>query len=140
MKERENFLSYSRQELEQIYIKGATTSPLHQTVFFPCKVEREKREEERERERGGGGKDREREGGRVGRRERERGKEREREREGGRERERERLHFTFKLYSTLLPCQEPKRQFLKSAKLVPIIIGINHQGIVRVDPKSCEVR
>ena len=52
LKERENFLSYSRQELEQIYIKGATTSPLHQTVFFPCKVEREKRKRgERERER-----------------------------------------------------------------------------------------
>ena len=58
LKERENFLSYSRQELEQIYIKGATTSPLHQTVFFPCKVKRERR----------GG-----EGGREGEKERERG-------------------------------------------------------------------
>lgn len=38
LKERENLLLYSRQQLEQIYIQGVSTSPLFNTAFFPCKV------------------------------------------------------------------------------------------------------
>jgi hypothetical protein len=71
LRERDKLLNYNREELQQIYIRGTSTSPLYQTVFFPCK--------------------------------------------------------------------EPRRQFFSNCKMVPIYIGINQQGVMRVDSKSRQI-
>ena len=39
----------------------------------------------------------------------------------------------------ILPLQEVKQRALLNNKLTPILIGINHDGVVRVDPKTKEV-
>lgn len=85
LKERENLLLYSRQQLEQIYIQGVSTSPLFNTAFFPCKV----------------------------------------------------TFMIFNYYFIIL--KEPRRQFLSNSKMIPILLGINRAGVVRVDIKSRQV-
>lgn len=41
--------------------------------------------------------------------------------------------------TVFFPCKEVKQRALLNNKLTPILIGINHDGVVRVDPKTKEI-
>ena len=38
LRERETLIGYTREQVEQLYVNGATSLPTHNTAFFPCKV------------------------------------------------------------------------------------------------------